>query len=411
MNDIVPPVVTPASSGLIDRVKSILTKPAATWDVIEAEPSSVQSIYMGYVVPLAAIGPICAAIGSVVIGSSFLGITSHASLIAAIVIAVVTYVMSLIMLYVVAFIIDALAPSFDGQKNMLAAFKLAAYASTSGWVAAILAIFPPVALLAALVGGLYGIYLMYVGLPKLMKSPPQKTIVYMIVIAVVAWVASWVVGLVTLSVGGLGLLGAGAINPMAHLGAAAVPGSEGKLSGTVAIPGVGSMDVGKMQQATAQMEAQASAMQNGQTVKTADPQALLALMPENFMGAARSDPETNSGAAGGMAASGAEATYAVNGGTIHLKVSDIGSVGGLAGMAAAMNVNHTQTTATGYEKVSTDGGKMVSEKYDNQDKSGDYTVVYGSRISVEAEGSNVDMGTLKTLVGQIDAGRAQALVK
>lgn len=408
MNDIVPPTSTPASSGLIDRVKAILTKPAPTWDVIAGEPSSVKSIYMGYVVPLAAIGPIANAIGSVVLGSSFLGITTHASLTGAIIMGVVTYVMSLVMLYVIAVIIDALAPSFDGQKNMLSAFKLAAYASTAGWVAAIFGIVPALGMLAALVGGLYGIYLMYVGLPKLMKSPPQKTVVYMIVIAVVAWIASIVVGMVAVSVGGLGMLGAGAMNPMARFGTAS---TSDRVSGTVAVPGVGTVDVGKMQQVSEQMAAQASAMQNGQTVKTADPQALLALMPQNFMGAAPTDTTSSSNTAGGVAASNASATYAVGGGTVHLEVTDLGTMGGLAGMAQAVNMNHTENTATGYEKVSTEGGKMVSEKYDNQNKSGNYTVVYGSRISVSADGTNVDMNTIKSLVGQIDAGRAQALVK
>ena len=41
-----------------------------------------------------------------------------------------------------ALIIDALAPSFNGTKDPVKAFKVAAYSATAGWVAAILNIIP-----------------------------------------------------------------------------------------------------------------------------------------------------------------------------------------------------------------------------------------------------------------------------
>src|SRR3569623_376311 len=94
-----PATVKPSSQGLIARVQAILTKPAPTWDVIAAEPSSIQSIYMGYVVPLAAIGPICRAIGMSFIGVGAFGFSYHSPIVWAVVSAVVTYVLSLVMLY------------------------------------------------------------------------------------------------------------------------------------------------------------------------------------------------------------------------------------------------------------------------------------------------------------------------
>ncbi|HVZ30176.1 MAG TPA: Yip1 family protein [Asticcacaulis sp.] len=404
MNDIVPPAGTPASSGLIDRVKSILLKPSPTWDVIAAEPSSIQSILMGYVVPRAAHGPICMAIGMSVFGISAVFVTVKTPIIWAVSQAIVLYVMTLIAVYVQALVIDGLAPSFGGEKSQLNAYKVAAYSATAAWLAAVFQILPMLSALGIV--GLYSLYLMYLGLPKLMKVPQEKAIGYIAVIIIVSFVLYVVAFTVAGMVAGLGRMGTG-FGPMASI---STPAGSAKLNGTVAVPGVGSVDLGRMQQAANQIEAQASAAQNGQTtVKVADAQALLALMPDNFMGAAKTDPETSSGGAGGMTASTASATYAAGGGTIHLTVSDIGSMGGMAGMVQAMNVNHTETTATGYEKVSTEGGKMVSEKYNNQDKSGEYGVVYGNRISVQADGSNVDMGTLKSLVAQIDAGKAQSL--
>jgi hypothetical protein len=51
---------------------------------------------------------------------------------------VVTYGMTLLSVFLLALIIDALAPSFDGQKNRVQAFKVAAYTGTAGWVFGVL---------------------------------------------------------------------------------------------------------------------------------------------------------------------------------------------------------------------------------------------------------------------------------
>ena len=67
----------PTRQGLVERIQGILLKPAETWDIIAAEPATVQSIFTGYVMPLAAIGPICGAIGSSLVGISAFGITTQ----------------------------------------------------------------------------------------------------------------------------------------------------------------------------------------------------------------------------------------------------------------------------------------------------------------------------------------------
>ena len=54
---------------------------------------------------------------------------------------------------------------------------------------------------------------------------------------------------------------------------------------------------------------------------------------------------------------------------------------------------------------------MVTEKWDNAAKHGEYAIVSDGRISVAAEGDNVDMGTLKAVVASVDVGRAKALTQ
>jgi len=90
-------------------------------------------------------------------------------------------------------IIDALAPSFDGQKNQVQAMKTAMYPYTAAWVAGILNIVPVLGILAVF-AGLYGLYILYLGLPKLMKCPEDKTIGYFLVSIVVAIVVQMIIG-------------------------------------------------------------------------------------------------------------------------------------------------------------------------------------------------------------------------
>ena len=75
--------------------------------------------------------------------------------------------------------------SFGGTKDPLKAFKVAAYFPTASWIAGILMLFPALAPIA-LLAGLYSLYLLYVGLPILMKVPEDKLVVYFIVVLVLA---------------------------------------------------------------------------------------------------------------------------------------------------------------------------------------------------------------------------------
>jgi type III secretory pathway component EscS len=77
---------------------------------------------------------------------------------------------------------------------MTQAIKLACYSYTAGWLAGIFALIPSLAVLSIL--GLYSIYLLYTGIPILMKAPQEKSVPYTATIIVVALVIflviSWI---------------------------------------------------------------------------------------------------------------------------------------------------------------------------------------------------------------------------
>jgi hypothetical protein len=184
-----------APASLIDRVKNILMTPKTEWPRIDAEPASVAGLFTGYAMILAAIGPIATLIGQQLFGYSFFGVTWKPSIGYSIGNAVIAYISTLVGAYVLGLIINALAPSFGGQQDQLKAMKVAIYCSTAAWVAGIFAIVPMLGLLA-IFGLIYGLYLLYLGLPVLMRVPPDKLVGYFVVIIVVMIVLYFVIGMI-----------------------------------------------------------------------------------------------------------------------------------------------------------------------------------------------------------------------
>lgn len=190
---------------LVDRVKNILLSPRTEWQVIDAEPATVASLYTGYIMPLAAIPAICQAIGMSLIGISipFVGGHYKTPIVSALTSAVVMYVFSLIAVFIVALVIDALAPTFGGTKNQVQALKVVAYSYTASWVGGVLALVPPLSIIGILFG-LYSLYLLYLGLPVLMKSPADKAVGYTVVVVIVTIIVTWAI-LFTVAALGFGM--------------------------------------------------------------------------------------------------------------------------------------------------------------------------------------------------------------
>ncbi|MGH7258024.1 MAG: Yip1 family protein, partial [Nitrospiraceae bacterium] len=109
---------------------------------------------------------------------------------------IVTYVMGLAGIYVLALIINALAPMFSGVGNLGQALKVAAYSATAAWVGGIFNLLPVLSLLGLLAAA-YTLYLLYLGLPVLMKSPPERAMGYTVTVVIAAVVLFVVIGVVS----------------------------------------------------------------------------------------------------------------------------------------------------------------------------------------------------------------------
>jgi hypothetical protein len=173
---------------LVARVQAILLNPKTEWPVIEREPGDVGFLFTNYVAILAAIPAVCGFVGRSIVGVGGYRAGFFSGLFG----AIVSYILTFVGVYVMALIIDALAPSFNGQKNFGNALKLVVYSYTAAWVGGVFLLIPAVAIVALLCG-LYSLYLLYLGMPVLMKSPEDKSLVYTVVAVVCAIVVTIVI--------------------------------------------------------------------------------------------------------------------------------------------------------------------------------------------------------------------------
>lgn len=191
-----PPILPPAGGGLIGRVQRVLMQPKDERYRVDADPATLQQLYVGWILPLAAIPPIFTLLRTLLFPITYFGITVRQSPASAVGTAIFSYILGIAMVFVMSLIVDALAPTFNGRKSQVQATKVIAFSSTAGWVAGVFQIIPSLGLigLIGLVAAIYGIYLLYLALPVMMKVPEDKAVGYIVVIIVVAIVAFFLVG-------------------------------------------------------------------------------------------------------------------------------------------------------------------------------------------------------------------------
>jgi hypothetical protein len=220
-----------ALPSLIERIKNIVSRPKTEWLVIEPEPTSVAQLYTGYVMPMAAFAAVMSLIRMSVIGVTLpFGGTIRTPLASGLVSSLVTFILGLIGLYLVGFIINMLAPTFSGGRNQRQAMKTAAYALTPAWLGTALTLLP-LGTLLQLLAGIYGIYVLYLGLPVMMRSQQDKAGGYTAAVVACTILVGILFGVVGAMLGGAGRMagiGSAAVyDPYGHRPAAAVAARAG----------------------------------------------------------------------------------------------------------------------------------------------------------------------------------------
>ena len=114
--------------------------------------------------------------------------------IGAIVTAILTYALGLASVYAMGLIIDYAAPYFGGTKDRIQAMKLSAFFPTASWLVGVFALVPALAPLRIL--GLFSLFVLWLGLAKLMRVPQDKSLVYFLVVIVCAIILFMLVAII-----------------------------------------------------------------------------------------------------------------------------------------------------------------------------------------------------------------------
>ena len=411
---------------IVDRIKNICLTPNTEWPVIANEASSTGSLIAGYVAPLAAVSAIAGFIGVSFIGTStFFAGTYRMSLFAGLALAVWTFVGAIIGVVLVGFIINALAPTFGGEQNSARAMKVAVYSFTPAWVAGVLRIVPALGILAIL-GAFYGFYLLYLGLPALMKAPKEKAAGYTIVTIIAAIVVYVVVG----AVGGLmvagGAIGSGMLGNIASTSSGSSP-SASEVQFDKNSPMGKLQEFGKaMEESNKKMEAAqksgdanataAAAMDTLGTLfgggKKVDPleiDQIKSFLPPTLAGFAKQGNGTaeKSGFASLMV-SKAEANYSDGAKTVNVGISDSGGASGIMGLAGWAAMQTSKEDDNGSERVSKVNGRLVHEQT-RKNGEDEFEIILGDRFVVSASSRDVKLTQLKTIVSALDLNKIESM--
>jgi hypothetical protein len=166
------------------RAKAILVDPSAAWRGLEKDTGDPAYLLSRYVAVLALIPALASFVGATLIGVVTPSGVVRADLIDGLFGAIFSYAASCAIVLLLGLIIDLLAPVFGGRRDFEAAFKLAVYSFTPLWIAGIFLLLPGLRFL--LLTGAYGIYLFWLGAPRLTRVPEQQAVNFTVIVAVCA---------------------------------------------------------------------------------------------------------------------------------------------------------------------------------------------------------------------------------
>jgi hypothetical protein len=346
--------------------------------------------------------------------------------------------------------VNVLAPTFGGTRDQTQALKVAAYSLTPAYCGSVLALSPILPSLLQFIVLCFGLYVLYLGLPVLMRAPQSRALGYTATVVACCFLLGVLIMFITTGLGifanSAGILGSRSAKADSADQSAAILGNgvgeilgtdaKGKAGITAAVsnlikageqPAATSAPSDNGLQNAAPANSPAASAQNagaavggllgalggalgGDHPKAAvDFKSLTPLLPSELPGMKRTAASGESQGAIGIKTTSASGTYQGSMGTIKVEITDMSAVSGLMGMAGALVQNTTSESDTGFERDQVIGGRTAHEKYDAPSRHGEITVMVAKRYQVEVSGDGVDMNTLEQAVGRIDFARLEAM--
>ena len=154
------------------RIVYLIFRPAAEWDAIAGEKTSVDLLLRHYILPLALLAPVATVIGMKTFDREWDPV--HGFLVPAeqiLTAGTATYFATVGSILVLAAIFTLIAPMFGVTRDYLAALKVATYGAIPLMLTGA-TLFLPVMAIVAMVGLCHTLFLFWIGVRRVLNVPP-----------------------------------------------------------------------------------------------------------------------------------------------------------------------------------------------------------------------------------------------
>ncbi len=185
----------------------ILTHPDREWESIRSDQESTSKLYLGHVFLLALIPTLSAYFGTTEVGWRIGdGAAVKLTQASAAQLCVLFYIAMLAGIFIIGKFIDFFSMTYGADESEHKGVILAAYATTPLFLVGITAIYPVlwINLLAGIIAVCWSVYLLFEGLPILMKIPEDRGFMFassVLTIGLVMLVALLAISVVIWSIG------------------------------------------------------------------------------------------------------------------------------------------------------------------------------------------------------------------
>ena len=162
---------------ILTHVWGLFSHPDREWEAIGAESCTIGNCYLRHVLILAALPAVSALVGSTQVGWQIgVGSAIKLSLPSALIIGAVFYVAMLAAVVTMGEFIHWMASTYDAEAPIERCVVLSAYTATPLFLAGVLTLYPLLWLnmLIGLLALAYTIYLLYLGVPIVMRVPKEQ---------------------------------------------------------------------------------------------------------------------------------------------------------------------------------------------------------------------------------------------
>ncbi|SFR74791.1 Protein of unknown function [Marinobacter daqiaonensis] len=192
----------------LSHTVGLFTHPDEEWESIRNESESVTKLYFGHILLLALIPAVAGFYGTTQVGWQIGGdgqvirLTTSSAL----QLSVLFYAAMLAGIFIIGKFIDFFAATYDVKDTTPRGVTLAAYTATPIFLLGVIAVYPNiwVNMLVGLVAIAYAVYLLYEGLPILMKIPEERGFMFassVLTVGLVMFVALLAITVVIWSMG------------------------------------------------------------------------------------------------------------------------------------------------------------------------------------------------------------------